>query len=344
MLARIRNRFRDWFYRPRLEWVQVEVNTDCNARCLYCPTATLGKDWPRRQMSLDTFRAILPNLARSAQTSHWRTPLIHLQGWGEPFLNADFFAMVDATKKAGCKVGTTSNATKMNDGVAARLVSAGVDMISFSVAGVDESADSVRQGTRLRDVFAAIEAINRAKNAAKAPNPAVHIAYMLLRSGLDDVERIPETFAGRGIDQIVVSILNLVPDPALMDESIRPQSETEYRELNTRLDRVAAVARELGVEFSYRFPRPDRPPGLCTENVQAALVVDVDGRIMPCVLDRFTGDGDARPNPNALIFGDLKNETLADIWWKDAYVRFRRTFWDAEPPQRCLRCSRLGQS
>lgn len=344
MLAGIGNWFRDWFYRPRLDWVQVEINTDCNARCIYCPTATLGRDWPRRQMSLETFRAILPKLAGSTQASPWHSPLIHLQGWGEPFLNPGFFAMVEAAKKAGCKVGTTSNATRFDGAMAERMVSAGVDTISFSVAGVDRTNDSIRKGTRLSDVFSAIDAINRAKAAAGASRPSVNVAYMLLRSGLEDVERIPEAFAGLGIEQIVVSILNLVPDAALMDESIRPRTEAEYQALNGRLDRVAAAARDRGMEFSFRFPRPGRPPGLCTENVQAALVVDVDGRITPCVLDRFTGDGDPRPNPLAHRFGDLTRESLADIWWKEAYVRFRRAFWDADPPARCLRCSRLGQS
>ncbi|MCG8512395.1 MAG: radical SAM protein [Rhodospirillales bacterium] len=344
MLAWISNRFWDWFYRPRLDWVQVEVNTDCNARCLYCPTAVLGKDWPRRQMSLETFCAILPNLVRSAQISPWRAPLIHLQGWGEPFLNPGFFDMAEAAGAAGSRVGTTSNGTRIDEHVAERLVASGIDMISFSVAGVDERGDSLRIGTRLADVFSAIEKVNRARDKAAKPGPSIHIAYMLLRSGLDEVERIPETFAGLGIEEIVVSILNLVPDPALMDQSIRPRTEAEYLALNARLDRVAAAAQEKGMGLSFRFPRPNRPPGLCTENVQAALVVDVDGRVLPCVLDRFLGDGDAHPNPDAHVFGDLTRESLADIWWKKTYVGFRRSFWDAAPPPRCQRCSRLGQS
>ena len=30
------------------------------------------------------------------------------------------------------------------------------------------------------------------------------------------------------------------------------------------------------------------------------------------------------------------------LWWSDGYLRFRRTFWDAEPPARCRACQKLG--
>ena len=38
-----------------------------------------------------------------------------------------------------------------------------------------------------------MEEIHRAKDKYGADNPEIHIAYMLLRSGLDDLEKLPES-------------------------------------------------------------------------------------------------------------------------------------------------------
>ena len=344
MFGRVWDRFHDWLYRPRLDWIQVEINTDCNARCIYCPSTVWKADWPRRRMSLETFERLLPHLARSAETSSWRQPFLHLQGWGEPFVNRDFFAMLDAAKRAGCRVGTTSNATRLDDATAKRLVDSGIDTVSLSVAGIDARNDAVRRGTSLERVFDALAALERHKRAAGSDTPVVNIAYMLLRSGLDDIERIPEPFARRGVSGIVVSTLYFVPDPSLADEAILPATEEAYQAVCGRLAAAATRAGELGMELHFRIPRPGRPPGLCTENVQAALVVTVDGEVTPCMLGAFVGGGRPDGDGSPLTFGDLTRDSLADIWWKDSYVQFRRSFWDGTPPARCLDCAKLGQS
>lgn len=342
MIRRLRRQFLDWFYRPRLDWIQVEINRECNANCIYCPTATSRSDWPPERMPLELFEEILPKLVKSAESSHWRTPVIHLQGWGEPFLHPDFFAMAEKTKRTGCAVGTTTNATLMNEATAARIVDCGIDLISFSVAGIDERNDRIRRGTKLNRVLDAIAMLDRLKADRSSATPSVHVAYMLLKSGIEEVEKIPDMMANRGIDQVVVSTLNVVPDPAIRDEVIAPKIEEEFQILDRRLAQVAEHAGEDGFELHYDIPRPTRPTGLCAENVQAAIVVTVDGEVTPCVLNRFRAENDPRPNQSPFHFGNLKDRSLADIWWSDAYVRFRRSFWDAKPPLRCQDCQKLG--
>ena len=343
MLGNLRSRFRNWLYCPRLAWIQVEVNTDCNARCIYCPTAVHGAAWPRKRMSLQTFEKILPQIALSTKSSEGRRSWVHLQGWGEPLVNRDFFAMVAAAKRAGCRIGTTSNATLLDDETAKRLVDSGVDTVALSVAGIDARNDAVRKGTSLEQVFNALAHLARHKRRAGAATPEINIAYMLLSSGLDDIERIPEPFARRGIKDIVVSTLVFVPHPSLAGEAISPRTEAEYQTLHRRLTAAAHRAEALGMGLNFHLARPGRPRGLCVENVQAALVVTVDGEVTPCVLGVFAKDGGRRPGEGSLIFGDLTRETLADIWWKDAYVGFRRSFLDGAPPAHCLTCAKLGR-
>jgi len=329
-------RVRDWVFRPWLDWVQVEISTECNARCIYCPTATPGTTWPRRHMSLADFRRILPMVALSTKPSSWRQPLLHLQGWGEPLTNPDFLAIAAAAKGAGLRIGTTSNAMALDSTMAAKLVESGIDILSLSVAGIEGRNDAIRRGTRLQQVFEALAALDRCKTERQSATPSLHIAYMLLTSGLDDLERIPETFVGRGVQQIVVSTLGFIADESLRREAIVPRTEAEYMVLHRRLDRVAERAAAMGMALDHRIPPPpDRRPGLCAENVQAALIVTVDGDVTPCMFSRF--------DPAPFVFGNLARQSLSEIWWSDAYLKFRRSFWDGAPPPRCLSCDKLDR-
>lgn len=340
----LHRRVYDWLYQPWLDWAQIEVSTDCPARCLYCPTTVLGKTWSRRHMTLADFRRILPMLARSTRPSPWRQPLLHLQGWGEPLLNPDFFAMVAAAKRAGLRVGTTSNGMTIDSAMAARIVQSGIDIISLSVAGIDQRNDAIRRGTRLDGVFDALAALDRHKKALQSATPSVHIAFMLLASGLDDVEHIAETFAHRGVDQIVVSTFDFVPDDSLRAEAVVPRTASDYETLSQCLGHAAAKAAEMGMSFHYRIPPPlGGQPGLCAEHVQAALIVTIDGEVTPCMFNRFGEQDPSSPSSPPYSFGNLAQQSLAEIWWSEPYLRFRRSFWNGTPPAQCLACSKLDR-
>jgi sulfatase maturation enzyme AslB (radical SAM superfamily) len=110
----------------------------------------------------------------------------------------------------GCKVGTTSNGTLLNRDIIARLINEGLGIIGFSLVGVDEKNDRIRQGTRTKTVLACMEEIHRAKQRYGSDTPAIHIAYMLLRSGLDELEKIPKFLSHTGADQTVISSLSFV--------------------------------------------------------------------------------------------------------------------------------------
>lgn len=80
----------------RWGWRKVEVRSQCNAVCTYCPTAIFRQEGSNLLMSLETFAQLVPSFAQPR--------LVFLRGWGEPFLNPHFFEMADIAKAAGCKV------------------------------------------------------------------------------------------------------------------------------------------------------------------------------------------------------------------------------------------------
>ena len=333
-------RWKDWLFRPALEWVQVEVNTDCDSKCVYCPGTVLGEAWPKRRMSMETFKSILPRKARSDLV---RAPtLIHLQGWGEPFLHPNFFDMVDHAKRGGYRVSTTTNGNMMDESLAERLVEAGIDTLAFSLAGVDARNDKIRRGTRVDRVMEAVATVDRVKRRLGANRPAVNIAYMLLRSGLDAIERMPGFFRSTGIEAVVVSTLSHVASPGLAKEAILPADGEEYRALKDRCDGAAEDAARQGFSLHFQVPRPGPRTGFCGENVSHSVVVSTEGMVTPCVLSRFPPEPRDVPYHDPLVFGDLATEGLREIWWSPSYLGFRRSFCEGTPPERCRSCVKLG--
>ena len=99
---------------PRLDWLQVEVSSHCNARCRYCPRTLAGSRWPSRLMDPALFERLRPVLRR--------TRLVYLQGWGEPFLHPRFMDFVSVARRAGCAVSTTTCGQHMDESLAAAEV------------------------------------------------------------------------------------------------------------------------------------------------------------------------------------------------------------------------------
>ena len=333
---------REWFssfLSPSLDWIQVEVTSCCNAACLYCPRTVYRDVWLNRNLSLEVFERLMPAFKK--------TQLVFLQGWGEPFLNSELLKMVRMAKEAGCKVGTTTNGMLLNTKTIHQVVECGMDVLAFSLAGVDESNDSIRQGTSFDRVLEAIRILHETKKKLGNKLPAIHIAYLLLRSKIDDFERLPLALQGLGISQIVVSTLDFVPCEELEGETIISSTVNEYKELRVRLDAVKAVCKQLGIRVHYQLHRPGERRSTCTENVLRAFFVSSDGMVSPCVFVNLPVSQkihifhDGKKRYRRLAFGNVSDTPVGNIWRKKAYRDFRKAFYENRLPGICEDCPKL---
>ncbi len=329
-------------FTPRFDWIQVEVTTHCQAACSYCPHTVYQDHWSSRHLALATFRQLLPMLKRAR--------LVHLQGWGEPFLHPDFFPMVSQARQGGCQVGTTTNGMLLDADSLKRVVDLEMAVVAFSLAGVGESNDSIRRGNRFATVLEKIEALNEIKARKGALLPKIHVAYMLLRSGLDELALLPQALAGLGVSQVVVSTLDFVARPSLAQESLRLAPPEEYREAAARLDELADRGRRQGLEIYGQLVPPSSWPNSCSENITRALCVAADGAISPCVFLNLPVDAETyvtregeHPYRN-LRFGVVEDDqSLLSIWRSPDYRKFRRVWARKKSPLACRGCLKLLQ-
>ncbi|MCX5890762.1 MAG: radical SAM/SPASM domain-containing protein [Deltaproteobacteria bacterium] len=324
---------------PRWDWLQVEVTSFCNASCVYCPHSVYQGHWASRHMSLATFAQLLQSLGR--------TRLVHLQGWGEPLLNPDFFNMVAMAKQAGCQVGTTTNGMLLDFENLVRLVGSGIDFVAFSLAGTDEKNDVFRRGTSLKRVLENIQTLRRVKEKMGASGPEIHIAYLVLRSGMADLARLPKVIQGFGVKQVVISTLDFVPQRELEGETVKPDNTQEYEDFIAHLKEIAEMGRSYGLNVHHQLKEGSERRLICPENVQRALFVGADGSVSPCAFANlpvsqaiYVAKGAERPYLR-LILGNLHELPLSAIWRQKAYANFRRSFFTGKLISLCQSCLKM---
>jgi len=286
---------------------------------------------------MELYRKITPAFAK--------TKLVYLQGWGEPFTHPYFIDFLRIAKKSGCMVGTTTSGTMLDSEKIKELVDEGLDIICFSLAGVDEKNDSIRKGTQISWILKSIEEIHAVRNSQSVDNPRIHIAYMLLKSGLDDIDKIPAFSENAGISQTVISSLSLAVNPAMEKESILASNREEYRELVDRFQKIKKDAEKRGTEIAFNIVSPLMEESFCNENVGRALVMGSNGCLSPCVMaqipvggDNFHYFGGKRQIIKKLVFGNIADEALDTIWHKKEYKSFVRKLTRGDTVPFCQDC------
>lgn len=337
---------------PTLDWVQVEVTTHCNASCIYCPHTVMRNLWVNRHMPIELFHELIPFLRY--------TDLVYLQGWGEPLLNKDFFEMVRICKDQGKRVGFTTNGMLLTEDTIRTLVDLRLDIIGISLAGTTaRTHNQIRKGTDFNQVISHLERLCKIKAEKKTEVPAVHLAYLMLKTNFHEIKEILPLGRRVGAKEIIASNLTLLMDPELSAEAIfHDTHHTDYH--RSTLEEMTDRAARENIIFDYHGPSLDDASVRCRENVHHACVINVEGEVVPCVFtnpvlsSHYTFKDQSLPL-RGMSFGNIRNENLTRIWNKKEYARFRDLFDPktrrkgeqirSEMPQSCKRCyKRLEES
>lgn len=133
------------------DYIDIECAFGCNLRCTMCPLGDRPANLPGRPaclMSEDLFARVLEQISA-------RPRIVHLNIMGEPLLNPRLPEFVRAAKRRGHCVVFNTNGALMDDGLALRLVRAGVDRVCFSLDGFEKATyESLRLGATREHVFA----------------------------------------------------------------------------------------------------------------------------------------------------------------------------------------------
>ena len=325
---------RDAFLSPPrpLSCVQMEVTSACSGRCIYCPHTTLAGVWRSRAMSAEVVAALWPLLRRSLRA--------HLQGWGEPLLHPRFFDFAAFARRAGCRVSTTTCGLGMDEDTAVRLVSGGLDVVAFSLAGTDPASNGVRAGVPFARTVEALRTLQRIRKARGGVHMEIHIAYLLLADRVEAVTRLPELMDELDVHAAVISTLDYIAAPGQEALAFTPPitPEADLRAARALLEDAAVRARAAGRGFHYALPGPVPLP-VCRENAAHTVYVDADGTLSPCVyLNVPAAVPPGHPGDRRQTFGSVLDRDAWELWNDPAYADYRARLSAADPPLACRAC------
>lgn len=299
-----------------------EVTHACNLSCMHC-LSSCGDRKPN-ELSTSEAKSLIDEMA--ALRVFWFT-----LGGGEPLVRGDVYELIaHATERDLC-VRLTTNGFAVTEDTLCRLSDLNVFSVQISVDGQRETHDRFRGRPGAFD--RAIQALNlfreagyttlvtvsaNAMNASEIPD----LARYLIEIGVNSVKIGPCASLGRAVENRI--------DLALSTSQMRELSQ-QMRLLQDQKNGDTAL--QLDGLFPFLFePEPDEAgitdqqcgPG-CSAGISQA-VVSYDGNVYPCPYIR---DKSA---------GNLREQSLAEIWHNEDYFGPLRTFDPSHLKGKCGTC------
>ena len=177
--------------------IVIDVTNLCNLRCPVCPV-TVAMNRSRGMMPLETFRAIVDDLAR-----HGARPAIYFNFSGEPTLNPELPEMVAYAARHGHETFISTNATKVDSALAERLIEAGLSRINLCMDGFSRDAqESYRIRSNFEQVKANIEGFAAARRRLGKPATELVLQTLLTAKSEHQVDDIVAWATHTGLDQV----------------------------------------------------------------------------------------------------------------------------------------------
>lgn len=264
----------------------VDPSSACNFKCKFCPNgdADLIRKTGRWQGAMDL--SLYKKVIGDLKEFGEPLKVLRLYKDGEPFLNSNFAEMVRYAKENGVArfIDTTTNGSLLQLERIKPALDAGIDRINISVDGL--SSDQFLSFTGVKvDFEKYVDSIRRLYEMKGSCEICIKIAGDFLSE--DDKARFYSIF-GNYADRIFIE--NVAP--------CWPEFDVENL---------------LGISISKGiYDQPIKEVMTCPY-IFYSLSVNSDGTVSLCFLDWS----------RKLIVGDVRNESLKDIWNGERLLRYR---------------------
>ena len=296
----------------------VSVGSKCNLRCQMC-FRTINNikgsnlPWSTFKKTLE----FLPALQR-----------VKLIGAGEPFLNPDYFKMLEAVKNFNLETETVSNGTLITDEIARKIVLSGLGSLCISLDGATAGTyESIRRGAKFHNVLEGIKRINKYKKEFHSITPVMGFSTVIMRRNVKELPAVIELAKKLNLSWVTVLYLTVFA-PDLIPESLFFYHDLSDRMLITAKER----AKQLGISIDTPalFNEVTESPSpvsrkKCFEPWQMVMI-EVGGEVLPCCT-------------YGTPLGNLNESNFFEIWNNEKYQDLRRRVNSNTPPDPCRHCS-----
>jgi len=267
----------------------VDPSDRCNFQCKFCPTGDreLMKNTPgRNHGNLDY--ELYKKIINDICEFDDPIKVLRLYKDGEPLLNKHFSDMVRYAKESGCceKVDTTSNATLLNPEKNLEIIESGLDRINISIEGVNER--QYRDFSKYKiDFKKIVQNIEHFYENRKTCEVIIKINGDILSEG--DEQRFYDIFGNIADGVFVEHVMSCWPEFELKDVKVNTECGLYGQEIKETI-----VCPYVFFSFS----------------------INSNGTASLCFLDWS----------RKLIIGDVKSQSVKDIWKGSKLLEYQKMF------------------
>jgi radical SAM protein with 4Fe4S-binding SPASM domain len=280
--------FRKVFHWGNPMAISIEPTTSCNLRCPECLSGLRSFSRPTGMLDFDFYKRIIDQVSPSLSYL-----ILYFQG--EPYLNPDFFNLIEYASKKNIYTTTSTNAHYLDDIRAKQTILSGLDKIIISIDGTDqETYEKYRIGGSINKVIEGIQKLVYWKNKLNKSNPLIVLQYLIFKTNQHQIDQIKKLSEALNVDQLnlkTAQIYDFQDGSGLIPDNT---NYSRYKKVNGKY-----VIKNKLLNKCWRM--------------WSSSVITWDGKVVPCCFDK---DATYR-------LGDLTEKDFSEIWKSQDQLTFR---------------------
>ena len=340
-----------------LRKLYIEPTTKCNLNCKMCFRHTWFEE-PFCDLSLEDFKRALSTMPKTVET-------IFFGGMGEPMFHKDILTMIRLAAETGAEVELLTNGTLLSEKMIHGIMEAGLTRLWISIDDLETDSSINAHNAAGADhaghnhsglVLSNIRLLNKIRQKSLS-SISLGITFVAMKSNVHQLSKLPFFIAQHLVDEVNVS--NISPtDEASQNEllytglvnmytgpgkgSVLPTVRLPFFDMNIpeAAEGIRSLMRKQNFNVYFNDQPVMRKTGYCKFVREGMTFVRSDGQVAPCMAllhNGYTYMHNIRRKITHCSFGNVKEQSLTEIWNSREYKTFRRKLDDFEFAS-CLYC------
>lgn len=346
--------------------LSIRITDMCNLRCHTCGQwgdhgflhGKSLKDLKKQEISPERYLALLEDLAR-----HGHHPSVYLWG-GEPTMYDGWLEIVERATELKMPTSIVTNATKLA-GAADRLAAAPLFLLQISIDGHSREIQNAARpsasgaGDNYQVIQDALDAVREAKRAHKTKLPLVASLTTISSANVNHLVDIYEAYKDR-VDLFVYYLSWWIDEKSAKahDEDFHRRfgftpklhwgwvgdwTIKDHETLDRQLREVRRLSKGLGKPAVTIIPNITGLADLKEYYTNHEATFGYDRCISIYQAVELDSNGDMSPcrDYHDYIVGNVREQTITELWNSEAYRRFRASLHTEGLMPSCSRCCGL---
>ena len=284
-------------------------------------------------------------------------PEVFFGGLGEPLVHPNIKDFIIMATGRGIPVSLISNGMLLTPDLCDLLIERKVEWIWVSIDGASpESYSDIRLGAELSRVIGNLETLNQRKKKASSQYPHLGIAFVAIKKNIRDLPKVVEMGKRLGAEKFsvsnVISYTDEMDTQSLYDQfglvnslpgSIQPMVDLPVMDVELSTWEAVFELMKQGSQVRFGENELQSTSNRCPFVEKGSVSIRWDGKASPCLplMHHHTGNlFDHTRVSETYTVGDLRLQTLKEIWEDDAYRSLRQKLqdFDFSPCVYCNSC------